>query len=99
MTLREGMQLPTCTWAYWKRSPAAARRSIWGVVSGSLQPNAPTESQLMSSTVMTSRLRGSAAETEAAADANTAAATIKVERYMAKSGNQGHKATGAAQLT
>jgi len=55
------MQLPTWTWARSKHSPSAARRSMLGVVPGSLQPKAPIESALMSSTVMTSRFSFSAA--------------------------------------
>jgi hypothetical protein len=38
------MQLPTTTCARLNRIPCAARRSMFGEVSGSWQPNAPMES-------------------------------------------------------
>src|SRR5688572_27047695 len=57
MTLRDGMQLPVWTWAYSNRVAVAAKRSIFGDVPLSVQPNTPMESQLMSSTVM-SRMFG-----------------------------------------
>src|SRR6476620_3478558 len=46
------MQLAHTTCAYSKRIPSAARRSRFGDVSASLQPNEPSESALRSSAVM-----------------------------------------------
>ena len=63
------MQLPTVVCAWAKRSDCVASRSMLGVVPGSLQPNTPTESQLMSSTVM-SRMLGRAAGSETASSAH-----------------------------
>src|SRR6188768_2365171 len=59
------MQLPTTVWALLKRRHCVASRSMFGVVSRSLQPNTPTESQLISSVVMMSTLRGFAPAAEA----------------------------------
>src|SRR5690349_8806396 len=54
------MQLPTWTCAKRNRNPSLANWSICGVIPASLQPNAPTESALMSSVVMISRFGRSA---------------------------------------
>ena len=60
MTLRPGMQLPTVMCACAKLRLCPAKRSMFGVVPGSLQPKAPTESALMSSTVMIKIFTGAA---------------------------------------
>ena len=75
MTLRQGMQLPTVTCAWAKRSDWEASLSMFGVVPASLLPNTPTESALMSSTV-SSKIFGRAAE-----DIDTASVKA-IERSM-----------------